>query len=56
MMFLAYLLATTVLSISRTLRMLRNEGSTMFRGSMVQKLEEKCFSEKFEYLMRKMAR
>ena len=44
LMFLVYLLATNVLSVCRYFKKLKNEGSTMFRGSAVQKLEEKCFS------------
>ena len=34
------------LSVCRSLKKLKNEGSTMFRGSAVQKLEEKYFSSK----------
>ena len=46
LMFLVYLLATNGLSVCRSLKTLKNEGSTMFRGSAVQKLEENCFSVK----------
>ena len=46
LMFLVYLLATNVLSVCGSLKKLKNEGSTIFRGSVVQKLEEKCFSVK----------
>ena len=46
LMFLVYLLATNWLSVCRSLRKLKNEGSTMFRGSAIQKLEEKCFFSK----------
>ena len=44
--FLVYVLATTVASICRSLKKLKNEGSTMFRGSVAQKLEKKTFSIK----------
>ena len=46
LMFLVYLLATDGLSVCRYLKNLKNEGSAMFRGSAVQKLEEKFFSAK----------
>ena len=46
LMFLVYLLATNGLSVCRSLKKLKNEGSTMFRESAVQKVEEKCFSVK----------
>ena len=46
LMLLAYLLATNVLSVYRSLEKLKNEGSTMIRISAVQKLEERCFSVK----------
>ena len=46
LMFLVYLLVTNGLSVCRSLKKIKNEGSTMFRGSTVQKLEEKCFSVK----------
>ena len=46
LMFLVYLLATNGLSVCRSLEKLKDEGLTMFRGSAVQKLEEKCFSVK----------
>ena len=41
-MFLVYSLPTNVLSVCSFLKALKNEGSTMFRRSAVQKLEEKC--------------
>ena len=43
MKFLVYLLATNMLSVCRPLKMLKHEGSTVFRRSVVQKLEEECF-------------
>ena len=46
LMFLVYLLASNVLSVCRSLKKLKNDRSTKFMGSAVQKLEEECFSAK----------
>ena len=60
LMFLVYLFATNLLPVCKPLKRLKNEGSTMFRGSVVQKLEEKRFSVniwviiiKYAYVSRK---
>ena len=54
LMFLVYLLATNVLSVCRSLKKLKNEGSTMFRGLAVQKLEKKNFSVKIWIIIKKI--
>ena len=54
LMFLVYLLATNRWSVCRFLKKLINERSTMFRGSAVQKLEEKCLSVKIWKIFRKI--
>ena len=51
-MFLIYLLATNVLSVCISLKKLKSEGSSMLRGSVVQKLEEKCFSVKISIIIK----
>ena len=47
-MFLVYLLVTNVSSVCRSLKKLENEGSTMFGVSLIQKLEKKKISRKFD--------
>ena len=54
LMFLVYLLATNGSSVCRSLKKLKNEGSTMFRGSVVRKLQEKCFSVKIWITIKKI--
>lgn len=50
---LVYLLGSNVLSICRSLKKLRNEGSTMFRLSAVQILKKNCFVRKIWIIMQK---
>ena len=42
------------ISVCKSLKKLKNEGSTMFRGSAIQKLEEKCFSVKIWIIIKKI--
>ena len=60
LMFLAYLLATNGWSVCNLSNKRKNEGPIMFRGSGVQKLDEKCFSiqnwiyiKKYAYVSKK---
>ena len=54
LIFLVYLLVLNVLSVCRSLKKLKNEGSTMFNGSIVQKLEEKYFIVKIWIIIKKI--
>lgn len=51
---LVYFLTTNGLSIYRSLTKLKNEKSTKFRGSVVQKLKEKCFLVKIQQSLKNM--
>ena len=51
---LVYFLATNGLSVCRFLTKLKDEKSTKFRGSVVQKLNEKCFLVKIQIVIKKI--
>ena len=49
-----YLMTINVISVCRSLKKLKTEGWNLFRGSVVQKLEKKCFSVKIWIIIKKI--